>query len=269
MLRYLSARPRKGTVLDFPAGDGRTTQELLALGFDVVPADLRPESYAYAEPRCTRADMLQRFPFDDESMDYVLCQEGIEHVETPLSFTRECARVLRPGGQLILTTPNVLHMSARVAYFLVGHRTLHSGLINEHLTLFDRRGDELRHGHAWHWRYHLLRYVLRLSGFKVYKPLRSKYSLFSVLLSIPFYPALRLSHRHAVRIELARQSRRRPDVVDRARATLDEIVDHSLSRGVLWNKKLILVAEKEIPSFLDSDPHWSRASPLERRGTPI
>ncbi len=254
VLKLLSTEPTGGRLLELPAGDGLTTQKMTALGFDVVPADLFPEYYGFDSPTCVEADMLRPLPFEDESFDYVLCQEGIEHIESPLSFTRECARILRVGGKLILTTPNILHLSSRLSYFLVGHRTLRRGLINEHQQLVDRRGNELYHGHAWHWRYFLLRYILRLSGFRVYPPVPSKYSWFSVLLSIPFYPVLWLAHRYTIRAGLAVEKRR--EMVPRARETSKEIMGHLLSRALLWGKRVIIVAEKESPSFLDSDPTW-------------
>jgi len=256
VLKFLSNEPKQGRLLELPAGDGITTQKLLGLGFDVVPADLFPEYFQFDEPTCIKADMGASLPFEDESFDYVLCQEGIEHIESPLSFTRECSRVLRVGGKLILTTPNVLHMSARLAYFLVGHRTIRRGLINEHQQLFDRKGDELFHGHAWHWRYTLLRYILRLSGFKVHPPLKGKYSWFSVLLSIPFYPVLWCAHRWAIRA--AFEEEKRKELIPQARETYREITSHVLSRALLWGRRAIIVAEKESPTFLESDPYWSK-----------
>ena len=44
-------------------------------------------------------------PFEDGSFDTVLCTQVIEHVRTPNAVIAECARVLRPGGVLIVTAP--------------------------------------------------------------------------------------------------------------------------------------------------------------------
>jgi len=44
--------------------------------------------------------------FEDESFDFVITFQVIEHIDDDAAFVREIARVLRPGGRLILTTPN-------------------------------------------------------------------------------------------------------------------------------------------------------------------
>lgn len=46
-----------------------------------------------------------RFPFDDASFDAVLCNEVLEHAFEPDRLVAEMARVLRPGGRLLLTVP--------------------------------------------------------------------------------------------------------------------------------------------------------------------
>ncbi len=242
VLLYLETQPR-GRLLELPAGEGVTTRAVLELGYDVVPADLFPHCYKNDSPPCVRADMSKPLPFDDASMDYILCQEGIEHIEAPLTFTRECARVLKPGGKLILTTPNVLHMTSRLAYFLVGHRTYRGGLINEYQTLLGRDGDDMYHGHAWHWRYPVLRYILRLSGFRVPPPRCAKYSWTSMLFAIPMYPLLWLAHTFAINRGLVKERRR--EIVPQAREACREIRSHVLSPAVLWGRRLILIAERE------------------------
>jgi 2-polyprenyl-6-hydroxyphenyl methylase/3-demethylubiquinone-9 3-methyltransferase len=51
---------------------------------------------------------IQRLPFLDDTFDVVTSCETIEHVPRPALAVRELARVLRPGGVLVLTTPNYL-----------------------------------------------------------------------------------------------------------------------------------------------------------------
>jgi SAM-dependent methyltransferase len=45
-------------------------------------------------------------PFPDHSFDFVVCFETVEHIEDDGKFMREIRRVLRPAGQLLLSTPN-------------------------------------------------------------------------------------------------------------------------------------------------------------------
>ncbi|NIO19210.1 MAG: methyltransferase domain-containing protein, partial [Candidatus Aenigmarchaeota archaeon] len=46
-------------------------------------------------------------PFTDAEFDGILCFETIEHVSQPLVFLKELFRILRPGGEVVLTTPNI------------------------------------------------------------------------------------------------------------------------------------------------------------------
>jgi SAM-dependent methyltransferase len=49
----------------------------------------------------------RRLPFPDASFDTVICSQVLEHVFEPDAFVRELARVLRPGGRLVLSVPFV------------------------------------------------------------------------------------------------------------------------------------------------------------------
>jgi SAM-dependent methyltransferase len=51
------------------------------------------------------ADLNQSFPLPDASFDTVLCSDVLEHIAEPAAFLRETARVLKPGGTLLLMVP--------------------------------------------------------------------------------------------------------------------------------------------------------------------
>jgi SAM-dependent methyltransferase len=62
-----------------------------------------------------------RFPYDDESFDTVMCCELLEHLFTdPMHMMSEINRILKPGGYLVLTTPNIGSMRA-VSSILLGY----------------------------------------------------------------------------------------------------------------------------------------------------
>lgn len=79
------------------------------------------------------ADAL-RLPFADASFDAVLCNQVLEHVSEPAALVGELARVLRPGGVLLLTTPqtwglhHVPHDYFRFTRFGLAHLAERAGL---------------------------------------------------------------------------------------------------------------------------------------------
>ena len=52
------------------------------------------------------ADMNGKFPFKDNYAENIVAGELIEHLIHPYEFLKECRRVLKPSGRLIITTPN-------------------------------------------------------------------------------------------------------------------------------------------------------------------
>jgi ubiquinone/menaquinone biosynthesis C-methylase UbiE len=66
----------------------------------------------------------ENLPFPDESFDLVTCTEVIEHLEHYRSTLREIYRVLKPGGTLVLTTPNILNLKSRIRFLIFGFYNL-------------------------------------------------------------------------------------------------------------------------------------------------
>lgn len=76
-----------------------------AVGLDRDPAILAAGRREVGPFRAVCGDALS-LPFRSGSYDWALSNQVIEHVETPAAFLLEARRVLRPGGRLLLTTPN-------------------------------------------------------------------------------------------------------------------------------------------------------------------
>ncbi len=87
--------------LDVGAREGDQTRWLRSRGYDVTSVDVEP-----GFEDCHVVDVNAGLPFEDDSFDLVWCSEVIEHLEDPAKALAELRRVTRPGGELILTTPN-------------------------------------------------------------------------------------------------------------------------------------------------------------------
>jgi SAM-dependent methyltransferase len=97
-----------GRALDLGCGDGRLGAELDAA--ELVAADVSPVALERAGRRLPAARLVELdpdapLPFPDSTFDLVLCAETLEHVRDLQLLLSEARRVLRPGGELALTTP--------------------------------------------------------------------------------------------------------------------------------------------------------------------
>jgi len=228
------ARQPRGRVLDLPAGRGDDSRRLVALGYDVVPADLFPEAYdTRIGPKCVPADLAARLPFDDAKFDYLLCSEAIEHLPDQLAMLRECARVLRPQGRLFVTTPNLLSLRARLAFLLTGNRAFKTW-VDEITSVWGYQDGRIYHGHAFLISYLQLRYLLWHSGLRVVEVVANRFSWTSLWL-LPLVPAIWLASRRAMR--KAKRRNPRPELYR-------EIERHLFSPALLLSSNLFVVAEK-------------------------
>ncbi|HUO04503.1 MAG TPA: class I SAM-dependent methyltransferase [Candidatus Binataceae bacterium] len=239
--RGLFAGMAPGRVLDIPAGGGLQTGALRNLGYHVVPVDLFPPGKRNGRDWWTVADANLQFPYRDASFDYVLSREGIEHLANQLGFIGECARVLRPGGKFVMTTPNMMHLSARASMFLTGQRNLRRGLVNEVQTFRGRKGPRVYHGHAFLLDYFRARYMLRLSGFdrlEVYSDRKSPTSVAMAPLAGIMWAAAKFS------LAVSARNARRQGYLQAPPEVTGEILRHVFSPALLFGKRMIIVAER-------------------------
>lgn len=87
--------------LDVGCREGMQTKWLEEKGYQVTSIDVKK-----VFKKCIIADLNKKLSFNNKSFDLIWCSEVIEHLDNPSFAESEFRRVLKPGGEMILTTPN-------------------------------------------------------------------------------------------------------------------------------------------------------------------
>lgn len=111
----------KDTILDVGAGRGAMCQTLHRRGYSVAACDGNAAAFAYTPVEFREADITRHLPWDDEAFDACLAVEVTEHFHDHGTFFAECARVLKPGGKLFVSTPNILSLKSRLSFLTLGY----------------------------------------------------------------------------------------------------------------------------------------------------
>lgn len=120
-----STLPKGANILDYGAGEGALSQRLFDIGYNVYSADIDGNEFK-AETKFEELDFndsSQANSFivkNENSFDLVLGIEVIEHVENPWQYIRDLKRLTKPGGYILITTPNITSWYSRVKFFLSG-----------------------------------------------------------------------------------------------------------------------------------------------------
>lgn len=106
--------------LDIGAGKGALSAALRNTGAAVSACDLFPEVFDAPGIECRRCDESGDLPFDSGAFDLAVAVEVLEHIDGHERFFGEVARVLKPGGAFVFTTPNILSLKSRIRFLLTG-----------------------------------------------------------------------------------------------------------------------------------------------------
>lgn len=137
------ARGMTATHLDIGAGRGALIRMLGgALAVRSAACDFHVERFDGADLDIAQVNLdREPLPYPDGEFDLVTCSEVVEHLENYRALLREAHRVTRPGGLLVLTTPNVLNAQSRMRYLASGFPVLFGPLPVGH----DERHSTARH----------------------------------------------------------------------------------------------------------------------------
>ena len=162
---------KRGTILDVPAGEGAVALRLKNLGFDVICSDLYTEIFNLPGTEIRRGNLDEKLPFEDESFDYAVCVEGLEHIENPANAIREFARLLKKDGMLIISVPNIMNIEERLKWLYFGY-TSHFKPISEDvlnsIPEYAKGMDEIAL-HVNPIGYSEVRFLLEKAGFRLEK----------------------------------------------------------------------------------------------------
>ncbi len=223
---YFSARTRALNILEVPAGNGLLADALRALGNTVTCGDINRERTDYLY-----VDMAAPLPFADDAFDAVVCLEGVEHLVNPVQLIAELARVTRAGGEIVVSTPNVMNLYSRLHQLLTGVPYQ----FNPAAVPEVQPGVATDRGHIFALSFFQLRYLFEQHGAGVKAVLGDRYKRKALmplyLCLLPF--AWAASWLLMVRGGDARHARRNRELLSRAfRAPL------------LFSRSLVLVLEK-------------------------
>ncbi|MEU6558751.1 class I SAM-dependent methyltransferase [Nocardia nova] len=111
----LLGRCTGATVLEAGSGEGYGANMIAGVAAEVIGLDYDSGAVEHVRAAYPRVRMIQgnlaELPLDDASVDVVVNFQVIEHLWDQGQFLRECLRVLRPGGELLISTPNRITFS--------------------------------------------------------------------------------------------------------------------------------------------------------------
>lgn len=148
---FVKARPLGSEpvrLLDAGAGDGRTYRYLEphgvtdAVEFHAIELDPKRIEGMYARDRWAQVhqlDLTEGLPYGDEQFDIVVCEQVLEHLDDPASVIDELARVLRPGGLLVIGVPTFPPILAQIRRHVVPRLDARKGIDRGHLQVFSAR----------------------------------------------------------------------------------------------------------------------------------
>lgn len=105
-----------GRLLDVGCGSGEILSILTSLGWRGEGVDVDEAAVAQARARGLTVHLgtLEEQHYADNHFDVITLNHVVEHIHDPISLFKECYRILKQGGQLIVVTPNIDSLGHRI-----------------------------------------------------------------------------------------------------------------------------------------------------------
>jgi len=159
------------TLLDIGAASGIFLHEALHWGYDVT--GLEPSEFLVNEAKRLYGLIIEQGTIenlkDDASFSTVTCLDIIEHLVEPDAFMARVSRIMKPGGLLVIVTPDIGSLASRLA----GKRWWHYRIA--HINFFNKKS---------------LEHLLEKHGFEILKKKRYTWNFSAFYLATRIFPSL-------------------------------------------------------------------------------
>lgn len=143
-MKLLALLDRPQRVLDVGCSTGYLSERLQERGATVIGLDVDERSAELARRTCAEVHVgdveTMDLPFEPASFDAILCGDLIEHLRDPQATLARLRPLLRPGGRLVLSTPNIANWAMRLGLLFGRFRYTEWGILDKtHTHFFTRK----------------------------------------------------------------------------------------------------------------------------------
>lgn len=117
--KQIERHVQRGRLLDIGCGDGRFVHYMAAHGWEAVGFDISPIARALARQQANDrvrilGGRLTDHHLPERSFDLITLWQVLEHIGEPLPLLRHLARLLKPGGLIVIAVPNLDSVQAKM-----------------------------------------------------------------------------------------------------------------------------------------------------------
>ncbi len=181
VITHLELLARGGVAMDAGSGGGHYLGVLskkfkATVGFEYSKDGIKG-CVKNLPPRAilVNGDLTKNLPFADNSFDFILCSETLEHLEDPSPVLSELKRILKKGGKALITVPNFTKLSFEYLREIVSYKDpthLHRysyckwfRIVSKHFSVADSFTSSFHLSYIFYLSHMPLRSLIKLEGF--------------------------------------------------------------------------------------------------------